>query len=270
MQKSILGFLLIAAAFATTAKAQDVFSHSAADAAGIQATVDSYRAVLGAQNPNVVGSFGSGRREINWDGVPDAFSAPNDLPGDFFNVNSPRGAVFSTPGTAVQVSADDDNPTSTPPRFANINPTYDDIFQVFSPQRLFSPIDSNIVDLFFFVPGTDTPALTRGFGAVYTDVDDVLNTSFEYFDAQGQSLGEFSTPVSDEGLSFLGVSFADPVVRHVRIHYGNAPLGPDDGVEFDVAVMDDFIYGEPVAVPEPASLVLALASLLCLAVCRRR
>ena len=102
----------------------------------------------------------------------------------------------------MQVSADDDNPTATAPLFANINPTYASIFHTFSPQRLFSPIGSNIVDLTFFVPGTTTPAVTRGFGAVYTDVDDVGNTAFEYFDAAGQSLGTFSTPVSDNGLSF--------------------------------------------------------------------
>jgi type II secretory pathway pseudopilin PulG len=46
-------------------------------AAAIQSAVDAYRADLGTLNPNVAGSFGSGRREINWDGVPDAFSAPN-------------------------------------------------------------------------------------------------------------------------------------------------------------------------------------------------
>ena len=44
-------------------------------AAAIQSAVDAYRADLGALNPSVAGSFGSGRREINWDGVPDAFAA---------------------------------------------------------------------------------------------------------------------------------------------------------------------------------------------------
>ncbi len=41
------------------------------------------------------GSFGGLRREINWDGVPDARSDPNPFPADFFNTTSPRGAVFS-------------------------------------------------------------------------------------------------------------------------------------------------------------------------------
>ena len=233
--------------------AQTVRSGTGADAAAIQAVVDLYRADLGALNPNVVGSLGSGRREINWDGVPDAFSAPNDLPANFFNSNSPRGAVFGTPGTAVQVSADDSNPTGSAVRFGNINPTYVDTFRAFSPQRLFSPIGSNIVDITFFVPGTSTPAVTRGFGAIYTDVDDDNNTAFEFFDATGQSLGSFTSPVLSNGMSFLGISYPDNIVSRVRIEYGNSALGPDDGNGIDVAVMDDFIYGEPVVVPEPSA-----------------
>ena len=111
------------------------------------------------------------------------------------------------------------------------------------------------------MPGTDTPAVTRGFGAIYTDVDLLENTAFEYFDAADKSLGSYSTPLSDNGLSFLGVSFDAPIVNHVRIRYGNSPLGPNDGGEIDVAVMDDFIFGEPHAVPEPDSRVLVIWSL---------
>ena len=61
----------------TASAAIVVFSASGADSASIQSTVDSYRTALGALNPNVAGSFGSGRREINWDGVPDALAAPS-------------------------------------------------------------------------------------------------------------------------------------------------------------------------------------------------
>jgi hypothetical protein len=250
---------------------QLVRSGSGANPPAIQAVVDQYRTDLGALNPNVAGSFPSGRREISWDGVPDNFSAPNDMPGNFFNANSPRGAIFSTPGTSVRVSADDSNPTNSPVRFGDINPTYVNTFQTFSAQRLFSPIGSNIVDMVFRVPGSDTPALSRGFGAVYTDVDVAENTAFEYFDINGASLGTFNTPVSNNGLSFLGVSFAAPIVARVRITYGTAALGPDDGVNgVDVAVMDDFIYGEPQAVPEPAMSTLAMIAIASLGLRTRR
>lgn len=72
-------------------------SASGADAASIQAAVDQFRADLGGANNSIGGTTTGGRREINWDGTPDTFSAPNNLPADFFNVNSPRGVVFSTP-----------------------------------------------------------------------------------------------------------------------------------------------------------------------------
>ncbi|MCX5739819.1 MAG: hypothetical protein NTZ61_15245, partial [Proteobacteria bacterium] len=124
----------------SSAQGQLVRTGSGPDAASIQAVVDQYRSDLGAQNPNVAGSFTTGRREINWDGVPDSFAAPNDLPGDFFNINSPRGAVFATPGSSVQVSADGVNPTGSPLNFGNINANYAATFETFSPQRLFSPI----------------------------------------------------------------------------------------------------------------------------------
>ena len=39
--------------------------------------------------------------------------------------------------------------------------------------------------------------------------------------------------------------FPKAVVARVRIAYGQVALGPDDDASHDVAVMDDFIYGEP-------------------------
>ena len=55
--------------------------------------------------------------------------------------------------------------------------------------------------------------------------------------------------MSKNKLSFLGVVFKRAVVARVRIKYGNRKLGPNDGGKYDVAVMDDFIYGEPQALP---------------------
>lgn len=43
----------------------------------------------------------------------------------------------------------------------------------------------------------------------------------------------------------LGVVFPNAVVARVRIEYGNHALGPKESARVNVAVMDDFIYGEP-------------------------
>lgn len=248
-------------------------SGAGASPADIQAVVDAFRADLGPLNPNTPGSLLTGRREINWAGIPDAFATPNFLPGDFFNQNVPgrvRGVTFATPGVGVQASADSSNPTVTPVRIGNINYIYANISQTFTPERLSSPIGSNIVDLAFFVPGTITLAAVRVFGAVYSEADIAGDTSFEYFDIGGHSLGKFLVPTFNNGLSFMGVSFPDAIVGWVQIVYGTGALGPDDGPGNEVAVMDDLIYGEPQAVSEPSALALAGLGLLGLAVLRRK
>jgi hypothetical protein len=217
-------------------------------AGDIQGDVNEFRRLLGPDNGGAPNGDPEGRREINWDKVPDGSAAPNPLPGDFFNGQADpvaRGALLETPGDHVAVSADGDNPAGAAVRFGDINPTYSDEFKTFSAERLFSPVGSNVVNLTFFVPGTDQPGATRGFGAVYTDIDKAENTAFEYFDSNGNSLGKYAAPISEDGLSFLGVVFERPLVARVRIEYGTDKLGPNDSANYDVAVMDDFIYGEP-------------------------
>jgi hypothetical protein len=225
-----------------------VFEAAGATAADIEGTVDAFRAFLGPNN-GVGGSFPDGRREINWDGVPDQFAAPNLLPANFFNANSPRGAVFFTPGTGFQVSADSDNPTGTPVRFGNIHPVFPELFSTFSPERLFTALDSNITEVLFFIPGTNTPATVDGFGAVFTDVNDANSTKIDYFDVNGELLCSRNVlpgPTNRGSLSFLGVGFDTPEVFQVRITSGNRILRTPAR---DVVVMDDFIYGEPQALP---------------------
>lgn len=271
----VAAMLPCAVTLAAAQAAPITFSASGANPAAIQGQVDAFRTDLGTLNANVAGSFGSGRREINWDGVPDALSAPNNLPANFFNVNSPRGVVFSTAGTGFQVSANAMNPASAPVRFGNINATYPNEFQTFSPQRLFTALGSNVLDVNFFVPGSTTPALTRGFGSVFTDVDLANTTSLAFYDASNTLLDTFYAPAGttpDASLSFLGVDYGSAIVSRVRITNGNAALGPtesgalDTVGPLDLVVMDDFLYGEPIGaatnVPEPGTLALLAAGML--------
>jgi hypothetical protein len=255
MSKAALACIAAILTFPSFAHAAAIVrSASGATPADIQATVAQFRTDVsagGGVNAPGTGPFTVGRREIDWDAVPDAFSDPNPFPGNFFNNNSRRGVVLSTPGTSLLVSADSSNTTATPVRFSSINPGYLTNFQTFSPERLFSAIGSTVVDITFFVPSSPTtPATVNGFGSVFTDVEIAGSTSIEYFDTQGQSLGLFLVPTGPNGgLSFLGVSFnAGERVARVRITSGNTTLGSanNDGPGADVVVMDDFIYGEPI------------------------
>ncbi len=252
---SALTFAALSLLFPTReVAAVTVFSGTGVNAAGIQSTVDNFRTALGTLNPNVAGSFGTGRREINWDGVPDIFAAPNFLPGNFFNVNSQRGVVLSTPGTGLQVSA---NASSGPAQFGNLDPLYPTNFEPFSSQKLFTAINSIFVDVNFFVPGSTDPALTRGFGVIFSDVDVANTTSLTFFGADNLSLGTFFAPAlaGNETFSFLGVDFGSPMVSRIRITSGNKFLG-EGQLDPDVVAMDDFIFGEPNSTPLPAALPL--------------
>lgn len=245
----LAGAVLLAANSCKKDKTTDPTVFSAAS--NIQSKIDEFKAQLGADNGGVPGTQGeNGFREVNWDGLTDAEAAPNYYePGLFNAATAPRarGLVLSTPGTGLMVSADSDNPTNTLPSFGNLNANYVSIFPAFSGERLFSPVGSNIADVRFYVPGTTTKAVVRGFGAVYVDVDRQENAAFEYFDINDQSLGVYATPFLNNGHVFLGVLFPEAVIHRVRVEYGNSPLGPDESGSIDVSVMDNFIFGEPQA-----------------------
>ena len=222
-----------------------------ANPAAIQAAVDQFRADLGGVNNGVGGSFATGRREINWDGVPDSFSEPNALPFNFFNVNSPRGVIFhsiANIGGNHQFRVSASAASGTTVRFGNIDASYATIFQTFSAERLFHGRFSNEIEIIFLIPGTSIPATVSGFGAVFCDVDS-SNTFIEYYAPDGNKISGSSLNVASNGLSFIGTSFnAGERVAKVIIRLGNSNLqsGNVDGVNsVDVVAMDDFIYGEP-------------------------
>ena len=251
------------------------FESAAVTPAGITPTRDAFRAAVGGGTvAGAHGSFGGVRREINWDGVPPERSDPNALPADFFNSNltSPRGAVFSTPGTGFLVSANAG--VGTPILFG-----FGNDFQTFSAQKLFTAVNSNITDVRFFVPGTSTAATTSAFGVIFVDVEVADQTMLEFFDTSNVLIFTRAAIVAgNQGLSFLGaVANAGERISRVRLTSGlntivaNGQLGNQID---DVVVMDDFLYAEPLqrnSVPEPSSVALfALALAGCAAVLRQR
>ena len=246
-----------------------VFQAAGPDAASIQSTVDAYRAALGEPNNGNEPGQPSGRREINWDGGGNNdTTTPPTLPFDVF-LDS-RGARFTALGTGLSQAPPAGGTDGGLAVLFN-NPTYGDIFTPFSPLRLFTPVDSNVTEALFFVPGANPnlppganpaePATVRGFGVVFTDVDEPngigrggrrgnprgASTLMEYFDADGRLIFSSFVPASpgDASLSFFGIVFDDARIARVRITTGDVAPGPDDDEKRDIVMMDDFIYGEP-------------------------
>ncbi len=246
------------AALASEASAAPVVTQATgANTAAIQAAVDSFRNQLGDDNAGDPPAA-DGRRQINWDAVPDQRSAPSFMPENNFRN---RGALFATPGTGFEVSGDDDDDSGVPDadpdlvEFTDVNPTYSTALAPFSPERLFAPIGSNVTETRFVVPNTNTTADTSGIGVVFADVDTASQTQIELLAPDGQSLGTYAAPAAPGNgrLSFLGVRYdAGERIALARITTGAAPLGLDDvtqGGPADIVAMDDIIYGEPQATP---------------------
>jgi hypothetical protein len=241
LQYRFLGRAAVAGAMvmsvAGTAAAQVVREATAADAAGIQAAVTAFRADLGDPNNGATaGSQPGGRREINWDGGGGAAANVTLDPSPMTRFGN-RGSVFTTPGSGFETSG------QPMPEFGEINATYPDLFIPFSSPRLFTALNSGVMDVWFFVPGnTNVPAAVTGFGAVFTDVDREDSTKMEFYAPDGRLLYERFVPAwpGNASLSFLGVSFnRGELVGRVRIVSGNAALGPDEAGSLDLVAMDD-------------------------------
>jgi hypothetical protein len=217
----------------------------------LTAALTGFRHLIG-DSLNAVPGKTSGRREINWDGVPANLTNNDNFPFDFFNSTDAnaangrkRGLVYQNTGTAFRVDSTD---------FASIDPSYATEFVAFSPKKLFTYLGNNITDLLFKVPGTNTDATVKGFGLIFSDVDDANSTSVEFFNGL-QTLGVFKAPVHQAGssFSFVGVYFPNDKVTRVRITAGNGVLAAgvkdvSQGGSKDLVVMDDFLYSEPLPI----------------------
>ncbi len=241
-----------------------IFSDAGPDRASIEDTVDAFRDALGGLNPFVPENFDGGRRQIDWDAAPDAISDPNPFPGDFFNGDRApiaRGIEFQETGDTEGFALSSTEASGTPPTFG------DPAFEVFSEERLFTPVGGNTFDVFFFDPANnDVPATSTGLGIIFSGVDDNQFAAMSFFDLDGMLLdlpgidsNVLTAAEEPEGLSFIGVVFDDPVVAKVSVVSGSESflsngLFTESGG--DRIVMDDFIFGEPTPVPVPPALAM--------------
>jgi hypothetical protein len=259
-------------------------------ASDIQGVVDQFRADLGTLAPNGPSTGDPNRRrEVNWDGVPDNLSSGGGaFPGNFFNQDASfptagriRGIQFTTSGT-FEVSADSDSDNDGTPGpiatlFGNHSPDNAADFAAFSPERIFGLNGTTQMDVTFNPSGQPgVPGVVRGFGAVFTDVELADAVKLDFYDAANNLLLSRSAPAfpfsgdSFKSFSFVGASFPSAVVARVHITNGGYDLSlAQFGVD-DSAAMDDFIYGEPVAIPEPGCLALAGVAAFAIRGLRRR
>src|SRR5204862_2165091 len=168
------------------------------DSATVADTLNKFRAALGGSlNAPNSAPADSGRREINWDGVPAALTNVDTFPATFFNVNSKRGAVFATRGTGLRVDST---------AFASVNAGLADQFKAFSPKKLFMAVGSNQVEVDFKLAGTTTNGLVKGFGVVFSDVDKAAATRVEYLAVNVVKRASIASPAQrgPRGFTFVG------------------------------------------------------------------
>jgi len=274
-----IGQIIVAAAaiglLAPAHAAPVVFSGSGLDATN---AFDSFNAAIGADP-----------RRIGWDGVrldgTDANPATRiidhgktvEIPVDRFRA---AGAIFADP---YSVSGDG---------FASVNPGTAGQFPAFSPNNTFVMFDQTngqfndrFIEQSFVLAGTDTLAGTRGFGAIFVDVERLGSSSIEYFGRgpKGEEviLGKFDVPIGQSGQpQFLGVLFDAPFITNVALTVGTNALFSFNGTtvasfgaenlarRIDLAVTDDFVFANPQAVqavPEPETYAMLIAGLLAVA-----
>ncbi len=241
---------------AATAAATAV-AFGGAGTAEATASLNAFRTAAGADNGGTAAPQTGGRREINWDGVRldgtdfnnvTTVIVPNKITGIPGNRFQARGALF---GEVLAVANDG---------FASANAAVADQFPAFSTANTFSSFNSNKYSVNFVLASAPTatpvPAASRGFGAIFLDVEQANTSSIEYFNGS-VSLGKFFVPVTTTGQpEFLGVLFNAPVVTRVVVTAGTAQVfnfangqvtaGSGENATTDLAVVDDFVYAEPV------------------------
>jgi hypothetical protein len=131
-------------------------------------------------------------------------------------------------------------------KFFHINTKAASQYSSFRGDKAFADKNSSLWEVRFQVPGQTTPAWTKGFGAVFSNVDSSNSTTLEFFNGD-KSLGQFFVPKSSgsKNLSFIGVYFPDQKITHIKVaHKGKLSNNIHDvtnGGTDDIVVLDEFI-----------------------------
>ncbi|MFL5338898.1 MAG: TIGR03118 family protein [Gemmataceae bacterium] len=234
---------------------------------GAVTALNAFEAAIGGVNNGAnPPAQAAGFRAINWDGVEldgtdfggnTTVIDPGHVVGIPINRFQERGVQFDS----VYAVSGPASPTDAS-TFSTVNPSVSNLFPAFSPANTFAMFNDHTLDIDFVLASSHTSApvlaATRGFGAIFRNVELANSTSIEYFNGD-TSLGKFFVPVGAAGQAeFLGELFANPVVTRVSITLGTDVLFSFDGVHFsagpqaddpahghNLVVTDDFVYAEP-------------------------
>jgi hypothetical protein len=261
----------------TEAPSQTFFGGATGQPTAASALQSFEAAIGGVNNKATPAPQGSGFRTINWDGVKtdgsDAAAGPNStvvigsktvgIPLDRFQTNGVFfGAVYAVSGDGFTQVNPSVGPTTTTPN---------GLFTPFSTPNTFAMFNDNGIDFKFVVPSPDNStivsAATRGFGAIFINVELPNTTTIQYFNGNNL-LDTESAPVGGKGNAvFVGALFKDQIVTRVVLTLGTDVLfsfdgttakpGPvaDDGVNHNLVVTDDWAFPEPAATPNGLPIV---------------
>jgi len=244
---------------------------SAVGTANVTSTIADFKtAIGGADVTTQAGPQASGFRTINWDGVT---LTGNDFGGPPNTTVISSGKTVGIPLNRFQARGVffDEVYAVSGDGFTSVNPGAANLFPAFSTANTFAMFNDNTIEFDFVTPtatgAAPSPAATRGFGAVFLNVELPNTTSIEYF-AGGKSLGKFFAPVGAQAQpEFLGELFNAPVVTSVTITLGTDALFSFDGTNFqagsgdnpggnhNIVVTDDFIYAEPKPIANAATVL---------------
>jgi hypothetical protein len=227
------------------------------------AALGNFETAIGGSKNTVAAPQNGGFRTITWDGVKtdgtDSVAGANStvpIPaGSTHTVGIPlnrfegSGVFF---GAVYAVSNDG---------FTDVNPTVTGLFPAFSTPSVFAMFNDNGIDFKFVAPASPaTPpvsATSRGFGAVFENVQHHGSTTIQYFN-NSILLDTLTVPESAApGVQvFAGELFANSIVTNVLLTLGDGVIFKFDGTNVtagaansltnNLVSVDDWAFAEPV------------------------